>query len=689
MVAPAALPPVTPAVVRRQVVLDELDLHPDGSLAVVGRRHVRGKAYVRDLLLVPLSGKGPKRIVRRAGEGAAQPRFSPDGRHLAYLAERPAAGSGDQPQAQVWILPLARGTAWQLTRAPHGVNGFAWSPDGGRVAYWGWQGPPRFLVGAAGSEAPTARRITSGNWRMDETGHLDYRTHLNVMPVRRRARAVAVTAGDFDVASPAWDADGRSLVFCADRGPMRDLYPRPRVWRVAADGSGADEDGPQEVAALAGLIEAVSVSPDGRWLALTGTDVEGAPDWDPASLFLAPARPGQPAARPVALGRELDRPIGDWTDTDLHGWSVFQQTGPCWSAQPPAVLAVVTEGGRSHPFAFPYDGATGHASGPPRRLTGGDRTTRGLAVAGGRTVVLGTDGGRAMELEEVGIGRPRRLTREGSGWQARLRQPVMTDRWIIGAGGRIETWVASPPGTAEATLPLVVDIHGGPLGGWASAPSLEVQILCSAGYRVALPNIRGSAGYGAAWVRSHMGRWGGPDADDVLAVVDALVADGSVDARRVGLLGFSYGGFLVNWLMGAHPDRWAAAVSENGVTDQVVGWSGCDTGPDYARRADLGEPFDEAGVNRLWRQSPLRHVAAIRAPLLLLQGEADLRCPAADNQALFIALKALGRPVELVLYPESWHVFAAAGRPDRRIDRHTRMLAWFQRHMPAQAGGAA
>lgn len=216
--------------------------------------------------------------MRRGGEGAAQPRFSPDGRHLAYLAERPAAGNGDTPQAQVWILPLARGKARQLTSAPHGVSGFSWSPDGDRIAYWGWQGPPRFLVGPpAGSEAPTARRITSGNWRMDETGHLDYRTHLNVMPVRRRAHAVAVTAGDFDVASPAWDADGRSLVFCTDRGPQRHLYPRPRVWRVPADGSAADEDGPQEVVALAGLVEAVSVSPDGRWLALTGTDVEGAP----------------------------------------------------------------------------------------------------------------------------------------------------------------------------------------------------------------------------------------------------------------------------------------------------------------------------------------------------------------------------------------------------------------------------
>ncbi|HXX62111.1 MAG TPA: alpha/beta fold hydrolase [Candidatus Sulfotelmatobacter sp.] len=684
MAAPSDLPPVTPAVVRRQVVLDELDLHPDGTLAVLARRRVRGVGYERDLLLVPMTGRGRTRVVRRRGEGAAQPRFAPDGRYLAYLAEPPAPRAGHEAQAQVWILPLVRGEAWQLTRAPHGVSGFAWAPDGRRIAFWGWQGPPRFLVGArSDGKTPTARRITSAGWQMDETGHLDYRTHLGVIPVRRGARATALTAGDFDVTSPAWDADGRSLVFCADRGPDRDLYSRPRVWRVPAEPGAAGPAEPQEVAALPGLVDAVAVSPDGRWLALTGTDVAGAPDWAPTALFLAPAGP-RGGSHPVALAPDLDRPIGDWTDSDLHGWSVAQQTGPCWAADPPAVVAVVTERGRSHPVAFPYDPATGRPVGALRPLVGGDRTTRALAAAGGRVALLATDGGSALELAEVQGGTARRVTRLGSAWQRRLEQPAMADRWIPGPGGPIETWIASPPGTVNAMLPLVVDLHGGPLGGWAPAPSLEVQILCSAGYRVALPNIRGSAGYGAAWVQPHLGHWGGPDAEDVLAVVDALVAERSVDPRRVGLLGLSYGGFLVNWLVGAHPDRWSAAVSDGGVTDQVVAWSASYDGPDYDRRAGLGDPLDEAGVARLWAQSPLRHVAAIRAPLLLLQGEADLNCPVADNQALYIALKALGREVELVLYPESWHVFSAAGRPDRRIDRHQRMLAWFQRHMPTR-----
>ena len=259
--------------------------------------------------------------------------------------------------------------------------------------------------------------------------------------------------------------------------------------------------------------------------------------------------------------------------------------------------------------------------------------------------------------------------------------PAMLDLQIEGAGGPIETWLACPEDAGNGALPLVVDIHGGPLGAWAPAPSLEVQMLVSAGYRVALPNIRGSAGYGGDWIRAHMGHWGEVDAEDILAVVAHLVASGLADPRRLGLLGLSYGGFLVSWLVGTAPDRFAAAVSEAGVTNQVAAWALSDTGPDYNRRSRLGDPLTLEGADELWRRSPLRQVAAIRTPLLLLQGEADLRCPAADNEQMYVALRALGRTVEYVSYPESHHVYAVSGRPDRRIDRHARMLAWFRRYL--------
>jgi dipeptidyl aminopeptidase/acylaminoacyl peptidase len=227
----------------------------------------------------------------------------------------------------------------------------------------------------------------------------------------------------------------------------------------------------------------------------------------------------------------------------------------------------------------------------------------------------------------------------------------------------------------------VVDLHGGPLGAWAPQPWLEVCILASAGFAVACPNIRGSISYGRDWVTQHLGHWGDVDAADVLAVVDHLVAEGVADPAHVGLLGFSYGGFLVNWLVGAYPDRFAAAVSENGLSNQVAAWANSDSGPDYNRRSRLGEPLDEAGILDLWRQSPLRLASRIRTPLLLLQAEADLRCPPQDNEQLFLVLRALGRTVEYVLYPEESHTYALTGRPDRRKDRHERMLAWFKHYL--------
>jgi dipeptidyl aminopeptidase/acylaminoacyl peptidase len=251
-----------------------------------------------------------------------------------------------------------------------------------------------------------------------------------------------------------------------------------------------------------------------------------------------------------------------------------------------------------------------------------------------------------------------------------------------GSGGDIEAWIASPAGAGDAALPTIVDIHGGPLGAWAPAPHIEVVLLAAAGYRVLLPNIRGSAGYGGDWIRPQLGDWGGVDADDVHAAVDHVVNLGLADPDRLGVFGLSYGGFLVNWLVGT-TDRFRAGVSEAGVTNQVSDWANSDTGVEYNRMALLGAPLDAEGMAKLWRQSPLANVANIHTPLLILQGEADQRCPPADNEQLFVALRVLGRPVEYVLYPEEAHVYMAAGRPDRRVDRMTRVIDWFDRFVRA------
>jgi dipeptidyl aminopeptidase/acylaminoacyl peptidase len=443
------------------------------------------------------------------------------------------------------------------------------------------------------------------------------------------------------------------------------------------------------VLALAGPVRRPAWSPDGRWLAAVGVDEADARDDRSPTLVVGPADGSSPA---VVLDPTLERPIGDWADGDLTGWQADGRPGPWWDGDGRGIVALVTDRGRTVPWRFPVDPATGRGAGAPRRLARGDvrAPTLSSARGGSRLTVTACVGSRPPELAVIdvgpghGAGDPlplRAVTTLGSGWTRGVAWPEMRSVEAPGPGGPIETWIASPGGAPDdRPLPTIVDIHGGPLGAWSPAPSLEVVLLCARGYRVVLPNIRGSESYGRSWITPQLGAWGGPDAEDVHAALDHAIALGMADPARLGALGLSYGGFMVNWLVGTS-DRFGAAVSENGVANQVSAWANCDTGPEYCRSARMGDPTTPEGVERLWRQSPLRHVASVRTPLLLLQSEADRRCPPADNEQLFVALRWLGREVEYVLYPEESHGLQATGRIDRRIDRMTRMLDWFDRFL--------
>ncbi|MEA2623856.1 MAG: hypothetical protein QOH61_2766, partial [Chloroflexota bacterium] len=414
-------PPVTPEVVDRAVFLEELDLAPDGETAYVVRRSTKGLEYPREIWAVPLDRSAPRRLTN--GPADRHPRVSVDGSSLAFLSKRrpvaderaadvkPAAkrrkGAGvaakpvSEPITQVWILPLGGGEAWQLTREEHDVSGFAWSPSGERIAFWGWRGPARFLIGKRDDgKSPTARRIAVGGWRWNETGHLDHRTHLSVVDVREGAPSVPLTEGDYDVSNPRWEPNGRSVLFSAARHELADLYPRPGIWRVAARHADEPLHEPVEILRLRGVAEHAIPSPDGRWLAVIGSDEPEAPDDVEPQLFVAPAD-GSGSAVPVAP--DLDLPIGAWQDTDLNGWMSGSTGGAFWreSDGQTELVALVSRRGRCDPWRFPVDARTGRAAGEPEPLAEGDAACWQLAVAGnGRVAVIGTLGGRAMEVME-------------------------------------------------------------------------------------------------------------------------------------------------------------------------------------------------------------------------------------------------------------------------------------------------
>ena len=691
-----------PADIRRIAVVEELDVACDGASVVIGRRTIRRDRYESHLYVVDLEGnRAPGRLTDGRVRDTS-PRVSPDGSRVAFLRSDP---DDDDVPNRICTVSLAGGKL--RTIAPvgslpgfGGIGELVWSPDGRSIAFTADVDPARFIVGdrpPIGSAAwhssktptPVARRIARSDWRCDEIGHRDHWSHLFVLELEPGAKPRQVTQGDWGVSGITWHPNGRTVAFVSDRGPDPDLHPYSKIWAIDVDaGPRSKRSQPRLLLDAAGGANRPAFSPGGRWLAAVGLLVPEPLDDLSPGLLLGPANGSR---SPVTLAPELDRPIGNWADTDLNGWMVAGRYGPTW-VDDSTIVASLTDRGRCLPERWVIDRRTGDVVESPQsidRTESGpwaDATTHSLGVAAGRVVALGTLGGRAMEVMSVDLGVPppqrrhRTHTTFGSAWQRRFTQPRMERIEVPGPGGPIETWIASPCDASDGPLPTIVDVHGGPLGCWAPAPHVEVIMLAGAGYRVVLPNVRGSAGYGQDWIRPQLGDWGGVDADDVHAALDHVIGMGLADPDRLGALGLSYGGFMVNWLI-ATSDRFAAAVSENGVTNQVAVWANSDSGPEYDRASLLGDPFSPEGIEKLWRQSPLRHVVDVRTPLLMLQAESDLRCPPQDNEQFFIALRHLRRTVEYVLYPDESHVYAAAGRPDRRIDRMQRVLDWFERYL--------
>lgn len=650
------------ALVRAQVALESFSLSADGATVVYALRKVVRGEYESHLWSRSVHG-GPARQLTRGCVRDGSPSLSPDGRHLAFV--RAPAGR-HEAVAQAWVLPLDGGEPWPLTALKHGVGSVLWSPDGRQLALLAQGGDHRFIVGGERpGRTPLARRITRLDFRDDESGHVVRRTHLWVMPFRRGAGPRQLTRGDFDVLHPAWDPSGRRVAFAADRGADATINPRLQLWSV---GTEAARPSVRPLASLAGDADRPAISPDGRRLAFIGTDVADPPDDLAPALWVMDL----PSGTPRNLTESLDRPVGEWAWCDLL--MAEDVPGPVW-LDDGALATIVGDRGRNIPYRVTLDGDA-----TPLVDSALPLAAAGVAAAG-RTIVLSAGlGGASGELWRIDDGALRRISREGSGWQRRFPGVELSELELDGPAGPIHAWLASPSGAGRRRLPTVLHIHGGPTGAWSPGGTLDAMLLCAAGYRVLMPNIRGSATFGGPWVRALANRWGDVDAADALASADALIARGLADPDRLALMGLSYGGFLTQWLIGV-TDRFAAAAAENGVANQASAWANSYFGVHYNRRAGLGDPLSDAGMQALWRSSPLRNATRIRTPLLMLQAEEDRICPASDNEQLFTALKVLDRPVELILYPDEHHEMKSSGRPDRRIDRLERIVAWFDEHI--------
>ncbi|HEY6566017.1 MAG TPA: alpha/beta fold hydrolase, partial [Actinomycetota bacterium] len=638
---------------------------PDGQSVVYSKRTVeKGKERSR-LWRVPIGGGRPERLTSAAASDT-DPRFSPDGRSILFTSDRrhdadPKKDAAKDPKTQLWILPMAGGEPRRLAALPEGGGHGVWSPDGSRVVCLGPSGEQRLLVGKPDDQV--ARRITDFTWRLDGSGIRDQFTSAWVLPATGSGKAMRVTAPDYEVSQAFWSPDGTRVGFLADRSDRAWYFEAPTPWSIASTGRGS----PRKLADFDGY--AVSANWTGaRELVFSGTPTRDVP-WRNVDLFVAEGATGEVRAL-----------VHDEMIT--LGGSTWSELAPLMDEVPIALgdgrfVVLGHTLGAGHVFVVDPDGVL-------TPITDRRFEVAGLVAGGGRLLAVACDRGDAAEIYELDPDVPgdaRRITRDGSRWFAPFHHAQTEDVSVPRRRVRdTQAWLTRATGRRATTRrPLVVHAHGGPYSATGPTPLFSDLMLADAGFHVLAPNPAGSTGFGEDYTRSLFGRWGVPDGADLMAAIDWAVAEGIADPDRIGVLGLSYGGYMVHHLLGRHPGRFKAAVSENPFTMGLADLGAGDSGHMMAEETGVGPwPKDLDGWLAI---SPAMKIHRNTAPLLLLQADDDVRCPPVHSEIAFAILRPRGVEVEMVRYPEESHIMLAIGRPDRKVDRLERIVGWFSEHL--------
>nr|BBH88253.1 putative peptidase YuxL [Thermosporothrix sp. COM3] len=577
-----------------------------------------------------------------------QPRWSPDGRRLAFLSDR----SGTP---QIYVLTMYGGEAQQLSDLPQGVSDFSWSPNGRAIlAQSGWKPADEQNLEQPGY-APTI--ITRLGAYREGTGFLHGR-HQQLWLLPLAGEPTRITSEPVDLLDASWSPDGSEIAFCANRRTDADISASSALWVLTLKTGQLRRLSPED-----GVAAMPAWSPDGKYIAFLYS-----PDQTEASN-IAPwlvEADGSGTARPAVPGAEAIT-TQVWIIDELR---TDYLTRPQWYPDSQSFIVTVQERGQVHLSRINL------VKQSIERLTKGNGRYLApqLSQDGQRIALIRADWFTPGDIWCTdGNGENlRKLTRVNDAF-LQSRQLIRPKRvtWKAHDGLEIEGWLYLPPLRPGTRAPLLLAPHGGPTAAWGDAYVHEFQVLAGRGYAVLAPNSRGSSGYGEEFSRKLLNDWGGDDYRDLMAGLDHVLSTEPLDSSRLGITGMSYGGYMTNWAI-AQTNRFKAAVSRNSISNIMTAGLLSDQ-PTWFQQV-----MDTPDLQR--SRSPLTHAHKIQTPLLLLHGENDLRCPISEAVQLFTALRQRKRVVQLVRYPEGGHLmdWPANGSPQLRLDRLRRTVEWFE-----------
>jgi len=655
--APTAKRPLKPADIYRLPAISDPQLSPDGKWVAYTISTIDSIKDRRTstIWMISLDGSQDLRITS-SPEGESRPRWSPDGKYLSFLSSRQpsAMDAGDllpvnRPKvegSQIWLMDRRGGEGQRLTAIRGGVNDYAWSPDGQKL-----------LLTLADQEPEDTSKIKTTKpyvidryqYKQDVEGYRYKKlyTHLYLFTIGTK-KLDTLTKGPHDDGSAVWSPDGSTIAFVSNRTEDPDKNENTDIYTIAAQAGSA----PRQLTTWKGSDNNPRWSPDGQYIAYTrSTADDDYIMYDQPILAVIPKNGGEPKL----LSQSLDRPV----------------TSPRWARDGKSIIAQVADDRKEFLASFsPADGKMSKLTDGPRVFGPAE------AISQGSWLTTCTDPQTPTEIYVLENGKPRRLTHHMDGFLAPLTLASVEGFTSTSSDGtKVSGLLWRPAGASSGQkLPLILFIHGGPVSQDNFGFDLTRQMLAAAGYAVAAVNYRGSNGRGLEYCKVISGDWGNKEVIDLHGAVDYLVQQDIADPDKLAVGGWSYGGILTDYLI-ASDTRFKAATSGAG-TGFTLSLYGVDQYINQYNN-EIGAPWKS--IDRYLKISyPLLKADRIRTPTLFLSGEKDFNVPTAGSEQMYQALRTLGVPTELIIYPGQFHGISI---PSYQRDRLERYLAWYGKYL--------
>jgi len=683
-------------------------LAPDGSRVAFTRVVVDEKrtGYETSIWTVATSGSdSPIRLTNGKHDG--QPRWSPDGKRLAFIRGGEKDDAGKPKPAQIAILSLAGGEARIVTDLPKGAANPVWSPDSKRIAFSSSTTPEdiakaeRAKNAAKPSEIPTkpgetpakpdvtkdaahpdsdhesdVHIISRAVYRDNDEGYLDPKRHEHIwlldVPAASDdlAKPLQLTSGDYDEGEARWTNDGTRLYFLTTRidEPYYDNGTTD-IYSVSSTGGA-----PEKLATVPMDIGDLALSPDGRRIAFHGAVTQPVRSYSQPDVWVMDLVPN---SQPRNLTANYDFDMGNSVFGDNAAPRGGNGRTLHWSPDGRSLFDLVEKRGRTPIVRVDAQ------SGAVTEITQGEQAVLDYSITpDARTTV-------ALISTPVMIGDLFTIAADGT--QTRLTDPNknLWSRLNLTApeeinfksfdGKNIQGWIQRPPDfDPQKKYPLILDIHGGPHAAYGWVFDHEFQWMAAKGYVVLYVNPRGSTSYGQDFANIIQYHYPGDDYRDLMIGVDELLKRGYIDPKKLGVTGGSGGGVLTNWTV-THTDRFAAAVSQRDISNWASWWYTADFTlfqPRWFKAPPFEDPQDYAN------RSAITFVKNIHTPMMFVLGEADYRTPQdSGGEQLFRALKYLKRPTAMVVFPRETHELSRSGEPWHRIERLDHIVGWFDKYL--------